>query len=173
MKILEAPIKWLSFMLMLLGGVGMLLMMLQITADVFMKHFFNQPITGTLEMVSFYYMTSIIFLPFAYIQTKRGHIVVELIAQKMTPRGQLISQCFTDVLMLVFLLLYVSSNYDLAVFKMGFGEAVEIAEDDFLVWPARWLLPVGGSLMIIVLVLQMLRNFPYLFSGKTPESGIA
>lgn len=173
MKILEAPIKWLSFMLMLLGGVAMLLMMFQITADVFMKHFFNQPITGTLEMVSFYYMTGIIFLPFAYIQTKRGHIVVELIAQKMTPRGQLISQCFTDVLMLIFLLLYVSSNYDLAVFKMGFDEAVEIAEDDFLVWPARWMLPVGGSLMIIVLVLQMLRNFPYLFSGKTPESGIA
>ena len=70
MKALEAPIRWLSFSLMLLGGVAMLLMMIQITADVFMKHFFNQPITGTLEMVSFYYMTGIIFLPFAYIQTK-------------------------------------------------------------------------------------------------------
>ena len=47
MKFIEAPIKWLSFVLMLIGGAAMLLMMVQITADVFMKHFFDQPITGT------------------------------------------------------------------------------------------------------------------------------
>ncbi|MCG8382841.1 MAG: TRAP transporter small permease [Gammaproteobacteria bacterium] len=173
MKFIEAPIKWLSFVLMLIGGAAMLLMMVQITADVFMKHFFDQPITGTLEVVSFYYMTGIIFLPFAYIQLKRGHIVVELIAQKMTPKGQLISQCFTDILLLIFLLLYVSSSYEMAVFKMGFDEAVEIAEDDFSIWPARWFLPLGGAIMIVVVILQLLRNLPYLFNGRLPESGIS
>ena len=40
-------------------------------------------IQGTLEVVSFYYMVCLVFLPMGYVELKHQHIRVDLIAQRL------------------------------------------------------------------------------------------
>ena len=54
--------------LMLLGGVGVVLMMLNIVADVVSKLIWNAPIQGTVEVSSYYYMIALVMLPMAFVE---------------------------------------------------------------------------------------------------------
>ena len=51
-------------------------MAVHVIADVSARYLFNQPLPGTIEIVSLYYMVAVIYLPVAYVQSRRQHIVV-------------------------------------------------------------------------------------------------
>lgn len=61
-----------------LAGAFAILMMLHITADVGLKLAMNRPIAGTLEIVSFYYMVAIVFIPIALTDWQQEAITVDL-----------------------------------------------------------------------------------------------
>ena len=64
---------------MLLGGVGIFLMMANVTLDVFLKFVWNLPIQGTVEISSYYYMVSIVMLPMALVELDDEHVSVDLL----------------------------------------------------------------------------------------------
>lgn len=69
------------------AGIGLILMMLQVTADVIGRYLFTMPVPLTMEMVSFYYMTLVAFLPLLALERKPGGMIhVELFYDWM-PEG--------------------------------------------------------------------------------------
>src|SRR3546814_20205192 len=62
--------------LMFLSCAIMLAMVLHIVADVMARYLFNQPLAGTIEVVSNWYMVGVAFLPLAYVQWHREHLIV-------------------------------------------------------------------------------------------------
>ncbi len=147
------------------AGLALVLMMLHVTADVLGKYLFLAPIPGTSEVVASYYMIATVFLPLAYIEVQRRPIVVELFYD-LLPKvlhppldilGTLASIAFYGFL--------AWQSWFIALNAYEIGETVEGAWR-VVVWPSRFLLPVGLVLASFVLMLRLVDDL--LHPGARP-----
>lgn len=60
------------------AAICLVAMALHVTADVIMKYVFNKPIPGTAEVVAYYYMLAVVFLPLPFVETRNSAISVDL-----------------------------------------------------------------------------------------------
>ena len=125
-----------------LGGMAAALMMIHVTADVVGKAV-GAPITGTLEIVSSYYMVACIFLPIGWVQQQRSHLAVELFASHLSARANRLLTTFADLALLVFTSLLCSAAF------------TEALEQSIEVWPSRWFPVFGALCMSLTLLLQL------------------
>lgn len=144
--------------LMILGGIAVFAMMLHITADVFCKYAFNMPIVGTLEIVANYYMVFVVFLPIAYVQLHRQHLMVEVFTLGLSSR---------QVALLDGVVSVIGVAYSATLTWLVLGQAIEQTERrefysityfDLPIWPARWVLPIAFGLLCFVMVLQCISD---------------
>ncbi|MFC1862703.1 TRAP transporter small permease [Thermodesulfobacteriota bacterium] len=70
------------------------LMMLLTVADVFLRYFFNSPITGTTEMTELM-LVVVVFPAFAWCAIQGRHVKVDLIVALFPPRIQVFIDSFT------------------------------------------------------------------------------
>jgi len=167
MSALRRLVIFLCNTLMFIGGAGMLIMMLQVCADAAMRTLLNSSVPGTLEIVSFYYMVAVVFLPLAYIQLHRGHVIIELFTAGLGPRAT----SFLDGVV------YLFATFAMAYFTMAaFLKAVAMTNlGEFVLgvilvftWPARWLVVAGTGLMSIVYALSSVEEFSRAFGWAEP-----
>ena len=64
------------------GRVTLALMVILITADVILRYFLNSPIKGSYELVEFMLIV-LVYLGLAYTQTKKGHVSISLLSNKL------------------------------------------------------------------------------------------
>ncbi|MBX3575059.1 MAG: TRAP transporter small permease [Mesorhizobium sp.] len=140
---------------MIIGAAAVALMMLHIAIDVIAKFVFQTPLSGTLEIVSNYYMIVVAFIPLAFAERSNAHISVEVAVENF-PSG---IKHYLSLFALIF---------SIAVFAafawQGFVEAERArASGTFmieqnikiLIWPAKYLLPVGAGLMAITQIAKL------------------
>ena len=143
-------------MLVRLGCVLVGLMALHVVLDVGGRYIFNAPLPGTVEMVSHYYMVGVIFLPLAYVQSRRGHFVAEIFTQRMPP---LVVAVLEAVVTLVTALLLAFLAWRTAAYALEFTQARESVQTAYFTiptWPSRWLVPLGLGLMALYALVQAL-----------------
>lgn len=73
----------------LLGAIVLIIMMLLTVSDVIGRYFFNHPVQGTNEITGLL-LVLVAASALAYSQIKKGHIRVDLISGRLSPRGQII-----------------------------------------------------------------------------------
>ena len=88
MVLVTRALDGLSGSLAAIGSLVLLVTMLHVSVDVMARFFFNMPLSGTIEISSFYYMIAVVFLPLAAVEGKNGHIAVEILAQRLGEGGQ-------------------------------------------------------------------------------------
>jgi TRAP-type C4-dicarboxylate transport system permease small subunit len=71
----------------LIGSIVTALAMLLIVADVFGRRFFNQPITGTLEINEFM-LVIITFCTIAFCQFIKGHVTIDILVERLSQKTQ-------------------------------------------------------------------------------------
>ncbi len=142
MQRFHKTIRWLNILGATLAGTMLVLMMLHITLDVGVRYFFNGQIVGTLEVVSFYYMVALVFLALGHVEFQNENIRVDLFAQMMPHRVQLWLYMLSCVLGLIFFGMLFWQTLADAIRATQRGEEA-MANFDFIIWPARWALPVG------------------------------
>lgn len=152
-----------------IAGIATILMMLQVTADVIGRSFFNSPITGTLEIVSAYNMAALSFLPLALIARERGHIIVELFTNWMKPTARNLLDGFVGILSAVYIGAFAWKAFEIAIAKTHLREAKEAGIGFVEIWPARWLVAIGFGLMGLYVVANMLMDFRKGLSKDTVE----
>lgn len=154
---LFSPIRWIN---LLSGGLAcamMVLMMIHITLDVAVRYFFNGQIIGTLEIVSFYYMVALVFLAFGFVEQKNENIRVDLFVQMMPASIRFGLYIFACVLGLVFFgMLFWQTLHD-AIRATSSGEEA-MSNFRFLIWPARWALPLGFAAAFLAVVANLLKS---------------
>jgi len=157
--------KWCATALMVIGCVAIVLMMVNVMAEVIVRYFFNRSIPGTAEFVSGYYMVMVVFLPLAYLQLERGHVIIELFTQKASDR----TKSWIDGIV------YIICSGALAIYAYaGFNKAIEMTQRgelwfgliEVIIWPARWMMPIGVAVMGVVMFLQAIRELQAAKSGK-------
>ena len=139
-----------------LGRLVLLITMLHVTLDVVLRFAFNRPLTGTVEISSYYYMIAVVFLPLAAVELRNGHISVEIVAQHLSEGAQRVLIGVVCLLSAVFYGLLAWRTGLEAIEKMHVGERYS-SSMDLSIWPPRFMLPLGCGLLTLVLVVKGLR----------------
>ncbi|MBV7392639.1 TRAP transporter small permease [Mameliella sediminis] len=156
----------------LLLGIAALaagLMMLHVTADVASKLFLLQPIIGTLETVSLFYMVTLVFLPLAVVQRDRQQVFIELFTQNLPARGKAALDAFALLLTLIFCALLTWKGFGTALEKTLVRELSTNIEFQVQVWPGRWLPVLGYGATCLWCLLQLIQDIPTILFGASDE----
>ena len=103
-------IEKVSLILGYISGAFALLMMFIIGYNVLMRHVFDDP-TIWADEVSCYLLVGITFLGAAYTLTVDGHVRIETLVDRLRPKTRKWSEFVTDVLSLVFLVIFARQAY--------------------------------------------------------------
>lgn len=156
----------LSYALAMLGLVLAALMMVHVTLDVILSLFMAEPLPGTVDYVSYYYMVGLVFLPLAYVEIGNEHIQVDLIHGLVGPRLRTVFDMLGLALSAVFFGVLAWQSWFDALEKYQIGEQ-SIGLVAVTVWPGRFFLPVGMGLMVLVLVVKLIRR-PFTDADMAP-----
>lgn len=154
MYALVSVLRWISGATGFLGGLIMLLMMLQISLDVVLKYALNWPVPATLETVSNYYMVALIFLPLGLVTRDREHLEVELFTQGLSDRRVALYKSFGCLLGVLYVSVIFKQGLEGALYATRIWEVQETAIWDIPTWPSRWFVPIGAGLMWIFFLIQ-------------------
>lgn len=171
MGLVDRLLKWLELPINLLLWIGLAAgaaMMIHVTADVTARSVFNSPFSGTTEIVSGWYMVACAYLPLAWITRNDNHIVAGVFQQIGTKWFAYWLEVVVKLLMLVYLGVFTWQTYLRAVQQTRAGEVWQAAGTFIQIWPARWLLPLSGAIMVIYLVLRIVSDV-----ARGPRDGAA
>jgi TRAP-type C4-dicarboxylate transport system permease small subunit len=100
-------------------------MMFLTAMDVLLRYIFNRPISGAMEITE-YMMVILVSLGIAYCGFVKGHVSVEVLTSRFSPKGQAILNCITYFLSFVFfsLITWQSIKYIRLMFKSNLVSAV-------------------------------------------------
>lgn len=160
METISRALDALSNGLATIGRFVLLIAMLHVSIDVVLRYVFNMPLTGTIEISSYYYMLAVVFLPLAAVEQRNGHISVEIIAQHLGLNAQRILIGFVCIVSAVFYGLLTWRTWLEALEKMHVRETYA-SSMNLEIWQPRFLLPLGCGLLTVVLLWKAYR----LFSG--------
>lgn len=138
-----------------IGAALVLLMMLHIVLDVILR-FFDIPLQATIEIVQSWYMVPIAFLPLAYVEKLNGHISVELVSQHLSARAQELLVGAVSVLSAMYFGAFAWRTGLDALGKYAVGE-VALGDIAIVIWPTRFILPIGCALIAILLIYKAVR----------------
>jgi TRAP-type C4-dicarboxylate transport system permease small subunit len=141
-----------------IAGIATFLMMIMVTADVIGRNLFNNPITGTVEIVSNYNMVMLAFLPLALIARERGHIIVELFTSWMKRRARTALDAAVAVVTLVYMTAFTWKAIDIAQSKTRIRDAKESGAGFIEIWPSRWVVVAGFGLMTVVVAVVLIKD---------------
>src|SRR5512145_3444068 len=168
MRVVDRLLRWLEIpidVLLWIGLIAGLAMMVHVGADVTGRTFFNNPLTGTTEIVSGWYMVAIAFLPWAWIERRDNHIVAGMFERIGAPRFNFWLGIVVKICTLVFIALFTWQASVRAVQQMRANEVWEAAGGFIPIWPSRWLLPIAGGSMGLCMALRLVADL----AGEKPR----
>lgn len=155
---LEAALGWLADRLAWIGMLAMLLMAFHVSINISYRWLTGRDIEMTLEIVTYFYMVALVYLPMAFIDRAGGHIVADLFSAFMSERTvKRIDAVFKILLALFFAVLFWVTVRD-AIERTIDGEAVMSAFGPFDVWQSRWSVPIGFGLACLYTMVLALKQ---------------
>ncbi|MCW5747318.1 MAG: TRAP transporter small permease subunit [Alphaproteobacteria bacterium] len=143
---LEAALGRLAEWLAWIGMLAMLLMAFHVGINISYRWLTGRDIQMTLEIVTYYYMVALVYLPMAFIDRAGGHIIADLFSGFMTERAvKQMDAVFRILLAAFFGVLFWITVRD-AIERTIDGEAVMSAFGPFDIWLSRWSVPIGFGL---------------------------
>jgi TRAP-type mannitol/chloroaromatic compound transport system permease small subunit len=171
MRTFSAWLGRLALWLLLVGTVGMISAMLVGVADVVGTEFFGRPVLGTLEFTEST-MVLVVFGALAYAQERRAHIRVELLYGQVGPRGKSFMEAVTHIVAFIFFALVLWQGYVELLYSWEIKEST-MGSVRFPLYPARFLLLIGVSLLLLRLAIDIAQDIGRLRRGEPPpEAGV-
>lgn len=140
---------------MVIAGACSVLMCLHVAAEILSRSFLGRPLVGTIEAVSFFYMIIVSFLPLAFVQMQRAHISVDLLSNVLPPWVLRLMNLIANIITLGVVSIVSWAAYTMAVRQTGFGESTRAGMYSLPIWPSRWVVVAGFSVMALVLAVQI------------------
>lgn len=133
------------------------------------RYFFDKPILGLVE-ISIYLLVTGIFLLMSYTQSLKGHIIVDLIYSRFSPRVKDFLAIIHYFIILVFTIPASIWSLKRAAYIHGSGNVSTILEWHY--WPVLYVVALGWILLsIIVLAQVMVMIRDYRSAAAAPELG--
>lgn len=134
--------------------LALFLMMLLTVADVFMRKVFNNSILGTVEVTELM-MVVLIFFSLAHTEIADGHVKVDLVLSRFTPKVQSIFDIFTQLVCFGLFCLLTWSSFKYAASMRASGEVTQ----DLLIpiYPFVYIVALGSAFLSLALLLKFLK----------------
>jgi TRAP-type C4-dicarboxylate transport system permease small subunit len=127
-------------------------LMLLTVGDVMGRSFFNKPIPGTFEL-SEYMLAVIVLLGAAYTQQVKGHVGVDFLTSRFSPRTQAVLQAVTTFAGLLVIGILVWQGYLESIHEKAVSDQLRVPQ-----WPFKLLVAVGGLLLWLELLLDFIAS---------------
>jgi len=127
--------------------------MLLTFADVMLRGFFNKPIPGTFE-ISQYILAIFILLGAAYTQQVKGHVGVDFVTSRLSPRLRTICEIITTLLSLFIIAIVVWQGWVEGIAEKAVSDQLRIPQ-----YPFKVLVAVGGFLLWLELLIDLFGSF--------------
>jgi len=158
----------LNQLITLIGGAAVSLMMIQVSLDVLFRYLLNQPLPGTITVVSHYYMIIAIFLPLAFVEQTKKSISIELLSNYFPPTFNRFLSIFSQLFISATAFMIAYTSFGVAI--RHFHSKTSVMQGDYTIptWPSYFILFVGvtllGTYCLINFLLEMTRKSPQLES---------
>lgn len=149
----------LSGVLTAIAGIALVAMMALVIGDVVGKYLFNQPIQGTLEVVAYYLMVPVVFLPLAQTEVNDQHIKIELFTQNMSKKRIAQLDAMASVLSALYVGLFTWAGARKAWRMTEIFEAEELMKFDIQLWLVRWVVPISCGLLTIIFLVKAYTSY--------------
>jgi TRAP-type C4-dicarboxylate transport system permease small subunit len=150
-----------------LSGWLVPLMMLLVVVDVFMRYVMHRPLMVSDEL-SAYMLVALAFLGFAYTWREKGHVRVEVLVSRLSPRAQDRVRLAGLILTFAFML-----EMNRSAFKMiVYAHQMKMRSSTWMMFPLFWpqlTIFVGFVLLTLVLAADILRLWAKLRTEKATE----
>jgi TRAP-type C4-dicarboxylate transport system permease small subunit len=128
-------------------------LMLLTFADVMLRGFFNKPIPGSFE-ISQYILAIFILLGAAYTQQVKGHVGVDFVTSRLSPRLRACCEILTTLLSLFIIAIVVWQGWVEGIAEKAVSDQLRIPQ-----YPFRVLVAVGGFLLWLELLIDLFGSF--------------
>jgi len=150
-------LRGLNTVIMVISGLVLLAMMLLVSADVFASTVFGTPIRNVIEIVAYYMMVGIVFLPFGSTELRDDHIKTDIFTQMLPRKPWLASQLIVGLAGAAMLGVLTYVSFDKAMQATMRGEMM-MGTTMIDIWPSRWILFAGFAFFLICLVFTTIRQ---------------
>jgi TRAP-type C4-dicarboxylate transport system permease small subunit len=139
---------------------------LHIFVDAISTKLFLTPIDGTFQLVTYYYMVALFFLPLGYAEAQDAHISADLVYSALPRRLRRVVATGNYVLLTLFLGFLTCHAAVKAIRQTGIGDYQEVADWQLLLWPSRWIAVAG---LLAMLAVSALKAIDIAVSGPPDE----
>ena len=146
-------IRRINYIVCAIGMAMIIPLMLLTFADVMLRSFFNKPIPGTFE-ISQYILAVFILLGAAYTQQVKGHVGVDFVTSRLSPRLRAICEIFTTLLSLFIIAVVVWQGWVVGIEEKAVSDQLRIPQ-----YPFKVLVAVGGLLLWLELLMDLFGSF--------------
>jgi TRAP-type C4-dicarboxylate transport system permease small subunit len=146
-------IRRINYIVCAIGMAMIIPLMLLTFADVMLRGFFNKPIPGTFE-ISQYILAVFILLGAAYTQQVKGHVGVDFVTSRLSPRLRAICEIITTLLSLFIIAIVVWQGWVEGITEKAVSDQLRIPQ-----YPFRVLVAVGGFLLWLELLIDLFGSF--------------
>ncbi len=149
----KKAIRRINYIVCAIGMAMIIPLMLLTFADVMLRGFFNKPIPGTFE-ISQYMLAVFILLGAAYTQQVKGHVGVDFVTSRLSPRLRAICEIATTLLSLLIIAIVVWQGWVEGITEKAVSDQLRIPQ-----YPFRVLVAVGGFLLWLELLMDLFGSF--------------
>ena len=137
------------------GVFFLTMMMLVITVDVVSRFFFNRPVEGSLEMIMFMLVLTIIFgIPYAAV--RKQHVGIDIFTAHLSERKRFLLETAMLLISLILCIIVLWRSFQYAMLKQSMHEISAVLQLPF--YPFILAVAFGFALTGWVLCIQILRN---------------
>lgn len=154
---IEKGIRGAENVLGVVAGCMLMAMMLLGAVDVVGRYLFNSPVTGALE-TSEILMGGFVFLSWAYTQSKKAHVSVDLLFALYPPRVQATLSFIMNIIVIALFALILWQSAAIAISDYESGKLVRIIL--IPIYPFKLMVPVGAFFIAIEFILQTIHLVP-------------
>lgn len=151
-----------------LAGVGIVIMLVLVTADVVARAVFNVAIRGTDTIVASYLMVATIFLPLALLEILDENIAVDVLRDNVPDFVKDIFDIIAHILGAGYYALLGWLYWQVALDAFEVKEFVT-GSWDVPIWPARIFMPLGLLVAALAAAVQLWAAFKALATGSKPS----
>ncbi len=145
-------IRRLNLYVSILGMSLLIPLMLLTTGDVIGRKFFSKTIPGSFEL-SEYILATFILLGAAYTQQVKGHVGVDFITSRLSPRLRTVCEIITTILSMFIIGIVIWQGFLEGIRERTVSDMLRIPQ-----YPFRLLVAVGGFLLWLELLIDLISS---------------
>lgn len=168
--VLEAVTQRAVQLLTLVAAIAILGLATHMVVDVSLRFFLNTPIEGTIEYVTYWYMPMLVFSALALTQRKQENIDLPMLHERLSLGMQSVSSIIAHTVTIGFVAIIGWYGLENALLQTAAGEFTPATNT--LVWPTRWIVPLGVAVLILQLVVHIKHIIQSRSAGDRPPGSI-